>query len=66
MKTAFLYLVGFVAIWAVATTLEYVGARILAPGFGLSVPNFEAFGWVTFFVLIVSTTVGLIKGLLEL
>lgn len=52
MKTIFFFLVLGTVAWAVVTTFEYVSARILAPGFGLEVPNFAAFGWVTFFIMI--------------
>lgn len=65
MKTVALYFVCGTIAWLGLTTFEYYCARVLAPGFGLTVPAFSAFGWVTFFTICVYGALAMIKEVLS-
>jgi hypothetical protein len=57
---------GWLAIAVVASlalaSLEYVSGRILAPGFGLDVPGFQAWWAVSAIVILAGSAVGVLKA----
>lgn len=65
MKTVAFYLAIGTIGWLGLTIFEYSCARILAPGFGLTVPAFSAFGWVSFFSICMFGVVAILKEILS-